>query len=242
MHAQNATATVQQPHFDTTGLRKRVLTLVLFVLVQMSILFGLAGRLDWDAGWAYFIIFLAAGVVNAALVIAKHPDLIAERAQIGANAKSWDKALVLLVGLTLPLMTLGLSGLDRRYGWTIGLSNSVQVGGLIVTVLGFSMVSWALAHNRFFSGVVRIQTDRGHEVATGGPYSIVRHPGYVGMITFNLGIPLLLGSLVALVSAAVTALLFILRTALEDRTLQQELPGYTEYASRVRYRLLPGLW
>ena len=96
--------------------------------------------------------------------------------------------------------------------------------------------------NRFFSTMVRIQADRGQTVATAGPYRYVRHPGYVGYSVSFFGMALALGSLWALVPAVLMACLLVVRTALEDRTLQDELAGYTDYARQVRYRLLPGIW
>nr|NIN68360.1 isoprenylcysteine carboxylmethyltransferase family protein [Anaerolineae bacterium]NIN98447.1 isoprenylcysteine carboxylmethyltransferase family protein [Anaerolineae bacterium] len=107
---------------------------------------------------------------------------------------------------------------------------------------GYALGVWAIASNAFFSQIVRIQKERGHRVATGGPYRFVRHPGYVGTILVGLAAPIMLGSLWALIPGGAVALLFILRTALEDQTLLGELEGYGTYAGRVRYRLLPGVW
>jgi len=109
-------------------------------------------------------------------------------------------------------------------------------------MLGIVVLVWAMAANKFFSATVRIQEERGHTVATGGPYRYVRHPGYVGWLMLTLATPVVLGSRWALVPAGITVILTILRTALEDRTLHSELEGYREYAERVRYRLLPGIW
>jgi len=111
-----------------------------------------------------------------------------------------------------------------------------------VCTLGYALLTWAMVSNSFFSQIVRIQTDRGHAVVTRGPYRFVRHPAYVGMILFELGMASLLASWPALLVSGVCALLLILRTALEDRTLQTELPGYLDYARQVRYRLVPGIW
>ena len=113
---------------------------------------------------------------------------------------------------------------------------------LIVFVLGMGLFDWAMLSNRFFSGTVRIQEDRGHTVVADGPYRVVRHPGYVGMIVMFVLPPLVLGSLWALIPAGLAALATVIRTALEDKTLQVELPGYAEYAQRTRYRLLPRVW
>ena len=117
-----------------------------------------------------------------------------------------------------------------------------HAGGLLLTLLGYALFLWAMASNAFFAEGVRIQEERGHTVATGGPYRYVRHPGYVGAIVAQLATPLLLESPWAVIPSAGSAGLYVLRTCLEDRTLVEELPGYREYARRVRCRLLPGVW
>jgi protein-S-isoprenylcysteine O-methyltransferase Ste14 len=135
-----------------------------------------------------------------------------------------------------------VAGLDLRYGWLSGITPSAQIAALLIVIAGYALVVWATGTNAFFSQVVRIQTERGHTVISSGPYRYVRHPAYVGMILLVLGAPIMLGSWWALLPGGLSALLVVLRTALEDRTLQADLAGYREYAGRVRYRLLPGVW
>jgi protein-S-isoprenylcysteine O-methyltransferase Ste14 len=131
--------------------------------------------------------------------------------------------------------------LNFRFGWPPEVAVWLQVAGFALYVLGWAIHLWAMAANRYFALVVRIQTDRGQTVATGGPYRYVRHPGYVGGILVSVAAALVLGSAWALIPGALGGLLLV-RTILEDRTLQRELDGYCEYAGRVRYRLLPGVW
>jgi protein-S-isoprenylcysteine O-methyltransferase Ste14 len=135
-----------------------------------------------------------------------------------------------------------IAGLEVRFGWTTGMALPVHIAGLLASVLGYAIFVWAMAANAFFTEGVRIQEERGHTVATGGPYRFVRHPGYAGAILGIVAAPFLLGSWWALVPAALAAGGYVLRTAWEDRTLQDELPGYREYAQRTRYRLVPGIW
>jgi len=135
-----------------------------------------------------------------------------------------------------------VAGFDDRWGWSPRLAVAVQVAGFAAVALGDVLFAWAMASNQFFSSVVRIQQDRGHTVQTGGPYRFVRHPGYVGTIVPALATPLALGSLWAFIPAALLSAVIVVRTALEDKTLQDELAGYAEYAQRTRYRLLPGVW
>jgi protein-S-isoprenylcysteine O-methyltransferase Ste14 len=132
-----------------------------------------------------------------------------------------------------------VAGLDHRYNWSSEVPLWLVVIGFILISLGYAFATWALAENRFFSSVVRIQTDRGHTVCDSGPYRFVRHPGYAGNILALFGIVLALGSVWTLIPAAVASIIAVIRTVLEDRTLQEELPGYRDYARRVRYRLFP---
>jgi protein-S-isoprenylcysteine O-methyltransferase Ste14 len=122
------------------------------------------------------------------------------------------------------------------------LHQAAQIAGLTVCILGHALWIWAMVSNRFFSQIVRIQSERGHAVATAGPYRYVRHPAYLGLIFFDLALSILLASWWALLASGACALLLLLRTALEDRTLQAELTGYGDYARQVRYRLIPGIW
>lgn len=157
------------------------------------------------------------------------------------GAKAWDTALLGLYGVAMMIMWI-VAGLDLRYGWSSGISPSAQILALLIVIAGYALVVWATGTNAFFSQVVRIQTERGHTVIRSGPYRVVRHPAYVGMILVVVGAPILLGSWWALIPGVISAVLMIVRTSLEDKTLQAELPGYREYAQRTRYRLLPGVW
>jgi protein-S-isoprenylcysteine O-methyltransferase Ste14 len=135
-----------------------------------------------------------------------------------------------------------VASLDLRYGWNGSVPVPVQLGALVVAASAYGLGVWAISANAYFSKVVRIQNGRGQTVATGGPYRFVRHPGYLGEIVFELVTPFMLGSWWALVPGGVAAAFFIVRTALEDRTLCQELDGYQEYAGQVRHRLVPYVW
>jgi protein-S-isoprenylcysteine O-methyltransferase Ste14 len=167
--------------------------------------------------------------------------LVKERSQIKENAKGWDKAIGLLIGLFGPGMLL-VAGFDERWSWSPRLAVAIQIAAFVAVALGDVLFAWAMASNKFFSSVVRIQQDRGHAVQTGGPYHFVRHPGYVGTIIPALATPLALGSLWAFIPAGLLTAVMVVRTALEDKTLRDELAGYKEYARRTRYRLLPGVW
>lgn len=220
---------------------KRAIQILVIFLVLAALLFLAAGRLDWGMAWAYLAIYVVNVAVNTLVLLPRNPELIAERAETKADSKTWDKSLSLFIGAAM-LASLVVAGLQVRFGWSPALPLAIQLVALLLTVLAQALFSWAMICNPFFSRTVRIQTDRGQTVITNGPYHYVRHPGYTGMVFSMLTTPIMLGSLWALIPGAVAAVLYVVRTVLEDRTLQNELIGYPDYAQKVRYRLLPGVW
>jgi protein-S-isoprenylcysteine O-methyltransferase Ste14 len=198
----------------------------------------------WPVAWVCLGLTLAGVVGSRVAAVRAHPDLFEERSQFTANegTKSWDRLIVPFIGIVGPIIVGLVAGLNHRFAWPPALSLPVQVVGAAGLLFGLALSTWAMVANRFFSSVVRIQAERGHRVVDAGPYHFVRHPGYAGGTIGQLGIALMLGSVWALVPAGLVALAYVLRTALEDRTLQAELFGYREYAARVRWRLLPGIW
>jgi protein-S-isoprenylcysteine O-methyltransferase Ste14 len=211
------------------------------VLFMAVALFWAAGEFAWCAAWALIgvtsVWILATGVV----IVRNHPDLLAEQLGPRRGAKRWDIA-IMAVKAILQVVVLVVAGLDRRYGWTGEPDGAAQLAALIICGLGYSLVVWATASNAFFSQIVRIQLERGHTVVTGGPYGFVRHPAYAGGVLAEVSTPILLGSWWALIPGMLDASLMIVRTGLEDRTLQAELPGYREYAQSVPNRLVPRVW
>jgi protein-S-isoprenylcysteine O-methyltransferase Ste14 len=204
-------------------------------------LFGSAGRLDWWAGWAAVMVVAGWMIATAIVIFRINPGLLNERIGPGPGSRRWDVAIMNAFYL-LTLLRYITAGLDLRYGWTGGFPLIVQLAGLFVCILGYALFTWATAANPFFSRIVRIQVERGHTVAVGGPYRWLRHPGYLGAIAYEIAVAFLLASWPALSIGMVIAGLFILRIVLEDRTLLADLPGYAAYATRVRWRLLPGIW
>ncbi len=221
---------------------------IIFQLLLVVILIPLfplliSGRWGWWQGWVYAAVAILGFVISRVLASRAHPDLLAERSRFAdhQDAKSWDKILARIVGLGAGLVPLAV-GLEHRLGQGVEYSLGIQLLGLVLILAGYALGTWALIANRYFSGVVRIQHDRGHQVVSGGPYALIRHPGYVGALLSYIGTPLFLdGGWTFLIVAFLTAAL-VLRTSLEDRTLQEELPGYREYAGEVRSRLIPGIW
>jgi protein-S-isoprenylcysteine O-methyltransferase Ste14 len=223
---------------------KAWLRFIAVMLLLPVALFVAAGRLNWTMAWIYVGVTVLGTLVSRLAVIRTNPDLIAERAHSldREDVEGWDKKIVFFLVLLGPLATLIVSGLDDRFGWLPQISLALQLVALTIVVLGYVVGTWAMAVNRFFSAVVRIQKDRGQTVVTGGPYRLVRHPAYASTIVAQLVTPIMLGSLWALIPAGLVVVVTVIRTMAEDRTLYEELPGYAEYAQRTRYRLLPGVW
>jgi len=211
------------------------------ILVVALSLFLSAGRLDWPMGWGLVAVYAGWATANAVVLIPRCPELLAERATRRRGAKSWDAAILSVIGLSTLAKHI-LAGLDFRYGWSAGIPLWAQLLALTVSAAGYALGTWAMISNAFFSLVGRIQADRGHVVVTGGPYRYVRHPAYTGTTAFELLTPIALGSWWALIPGALNAVLTVARTALEDGMLRTELAGYEEYAARTPFRLLPGVW
>lgn len=223
------------------GLARYLLREGMSLLTVAALMFASAGTLAWWGAWAMLAV-TGAWIAGMTIIVQRRsPGLFAERLEVRPDARRWDVAYTSLHGL-LQLATFIVAGLDRRFGCTVGLPVAAQGLALVACVVGYTLFLWAVACNPFFSQIVRIQAERGHTVATQGPYRFLRHPGYLGGVVTQIGIPVLLGSWPALAVGAVDTLALIVRTAVEDRTLQADLPGYAEYASRVRYRLVPGVW
>jgi protein-S-isoprenylcysteine O-methyltransferase Ste14 len=240
----NATTPEQQSNRESetaSAIRKRMVQVVVTFLLLAAILFVSAGTLEWPMAWAYLGVGLGILVLNALILLPRQPEMVAERSHTKEDAKGWDRVLGTLMTMTT-LVTLIVAGLDKRFGWSPAYTLAIHLLALLLLALGQGLFTWSMASNKFFSRAVRIQTDRGHTVESGGPYGYVRHPGYVGLIISTLATPLVLGSLWALPLAGLVVVGHVTRTALEDRTLLVELEGYADYAQQVRYRLLPGVW
>jgi len=214
---------------------------VLSIVSYGAIIFFLAGRIDYWQGWGLLAIF-AAMIIALLIIFKDNMELLQERRKPGPGTPWWDKLFTDLFGIfTLAIIVIGC--LDAgRFGWSQSLPLWLYLLCYPLITLAFVLFLWSMKVNRFFSSVVRIQEDRGHQVITTGPYRYVRHPGYVGGLIAVPCLALILGSLWALIPACAMCLVFLIRTPLEDRLLHQNLPGYAEYAQNVRYRLIPGLW
>ena len=222
-----------------------VISFIIFTTVLMvGALFISAGSIQWWEGWAYVGMSLVVLITSRLLIIIKNPDMAIERAEASQKegVKSWDKILLPITAIIGPLISWIIAGLDERFGLTPDLPDYFQIIALCLIFLGNMVGTWSMIVNRFFSSQVRIQKDRGHYVIDTGPYRIVRHPGYAGSILAWIAAPVFFSSYWVAIPSIVVIILIIIRTALEDQTLQEELPGYHEYSNRVCYRLVPGIW
>jgi protein-S-isoprenylcysteine O-methyltransferase Ste14 len=217
---------------------------ILFFFGLPVLVFLAAGTFHWWQAWVYIGISYAASITSRALITKRHPDLLQERLHYSdkTDAKKWDKMLMPLVALISPAAYFLTAGFDKRFGWSDPIPLSLYLIALILTLVFYAFSTWALAENRFFSAVVRIQTDRGQTVVDSGPYRYVRHPGYLAGMLVGLTFPLMMGSWWAYIPVGIMCTLIVVRTALEDTTLINELPGYAEYTLKTKYRLLPGIW
>jgi protein-S-isoprenylcysteine O-methyltransferase Ste14 len=211
------------------------------IAVQAALLFGSFGGFAWPAAWLYLGLVLAFQSTLTAMLLRRNPELLNARARLQPGSRSWDLA-ILVAAFLLGYVALAAAGLETRRSGDASLSAGRVLVGIAGMASAFALILRAMIENPHFEGLVRIQTERGHAVCRSGPYAWIRHPGYAGMILGNLCIPLLLGSRWAAIPAGAAALLLVLRTALEDRTLQLELTGYLDYAAAVRSRLIPGVW
>ena len=220
-----------------------MLQVLIFVFINPLLPVLITRRWSWWEAWVYAVINILGFVASRAIAGRKHPDLLAERARMlhHDDPEPWDRWLAPLVGLGGGLIPL-TAGLDGLFSTLPNFSILVKIAALVLMLAGFALGSYALVENRFFSGMVRIQTDRGHKVISSGPYAWIRHPGYTGALVSYIAAPVLLDAVWAFIPAILLSIVLVIRTHLEDETLQDRLVGYREYAEQVRFRLFPGIW
>jgi protein-S-isoprenylcysteine O-methyltransferase Ste14 len=224
------------------GVTRWASQIVIMTLITAVILFISAGRLSWAGAWAFLGLNVFTQALSAFIFIPHQPDMLTERTQVREGTKSYDRLLTPLITIFGTLAIIVVAGLDARFGWSKLVPAAVWWAALLLALACQLFVLWAMASNRFFATTVRIQEERGHQVVDTGPYRLLRHPGYAGSIIYTLLIPLVLGSYWTYIPAGLTVLLLVVRTSLEDHTLQAELPGYAEYTQEVHSRLIPGIW
>lgn len=221
---------------------KAVLLMLMLVIIMAIIFFTAAGRFDIPRAWLFFGAMLVYFLVSIIVLYKFNPQLIDARLKRRVGDKLWDKILMRVTNLFGVYVPIAIAGLDvGRFKWSY-LSIYFTLVGFVLWIVSNFFSTWAMAVNKFFEPTVRIQKDREHQVIMTGPYRFVRHPGYLGGAMFYIAAPFIIGSAYALIPGAVAIVLITIRTALEDKTLQNELNGYTEYTKQVKYKLIPGIW
>jgi protein-S-isoprenylcysteine O-methyltransferase Ste14 len=237
-----ATVSDQSRQPEPTDRRRLVLSIGWTLLIFVLCLFLPAGSWAWFRGWLIVFVIVTASVVITLYLRRVNPEVIAGRVNRHEGTKRWDFLLGAFFLLPTMLAIPIVAALDDgRFHW-LPVPWWGCVMGYTLLITGMVGLTWAESVNKFFEPSVRIQTDRGHRVIDSGPYSIVRHPGYVSGFLVIIGMPVCLGSLWALIPAVLACLLLVVRTIWEDQTLRNELTGYQEYARRVQYRLIRGIW
>jgi protein-S-isoprenylcysteine O-methyltransferase Ste14 len=224
------------------GIKRWSMQMVFSLLIFGALLFLIAGKWLWIAGCVYLAMNAVTQLLSAFVLIPRQGGMLAERSRVHEDTKDWDRVLAPAITIVGTLAVLVTAALDARFGWSKDFPAGWQGVGAAFAFASQMFVLWAMASNSFFSTMVRIQTDRGHAVIQSGPYRYIRHPGYAGALVYTLLVPIVLGSWWTFIPALITIVLIMLRTRLEDQTLQAELPGYQEYAARVKYRLVPCIW
>lgn len=220
---------------------KTTMKVIIGIIVLLLLLFGSAGTIYWIEAWILIIIYFIYVLGSFIWLKKNNPELLKERTSRRNEGKWWDKIILTIYTILLMFM-LVICGIDAvRFHWS-NLPLILKIIGFIGYIPSVIIIFLTIKENAYLSEVVRIQKDRSQQVVKTGPYKYVRHPMYSGIILMILFTPFALGSFIALIFSGLIIILFIIRTYLEDKTLQNELPGYKEYIKKVRYRLVPGLW
>jgi protein-S-isoprenylcysteine O-methyltransferase Ste14 len=217
------------------------ITTVFFGVLPAVLVFGLAGRWDLWNVWAYVGIAVVLFAFQALALYRKNPDLLKEQMKPAARELQGRRLLHISFNV-MAFLALSIAGLDQRFHWSDIVPPAGVVAGLVIGAMGLGLYTWSMLSNAFFSSLARIQADRGQRVISEGPYAIVRHPGYAGLQLSLAAIGLALNSLLSIIPALIAVAFVAGMTALEDRMLKGELAGYADYAGKVRYRLIPGIW
>jgi len=220
---------------------RRAAQVLVGLLLMMAVFFISAGRTDLPRAWVFFGLYFVSLLLNMVIFLKFNPEIIRARSEIRGEMKWWDKIFTVFYIVFILTMII-ICGLD------VGRFNISSTGigffvvGIIFFAMGWAFITWSMVENKFFETTVRIQNEKDHRVVSTGPYAIVRHPGYVGMLLFYGCAPFIIGSLYGLIPALLLAFAFVFRTYFEDKTLYKELPGYEEYTRKVKYRLFPFIW
>jgi protein-S-isoprenylcysteine O-methyltransferase Ste14 len=222
---------------------KILLMVIIFIVIVPLLPLLISWNWGWWEAWIYFAFSFLGFIISRYLAGRKHPDLIRERGKYldHDNPEHWDRKLSPLLGIVGAAIPIA-AGLDGRFGPSADFGWVIKGIAIFLMLASNALGTAAMMANRFFSGMVRLQTDRGHHVISGGPYRWVRHPGYLGALLTYAAVPFLMDSWWTLIPAFLSFLVIVIRTRLEDDFLQKSLDGYKDFTQKVRYRLFPGIW
>lgn len=223
-----------------TGIRAFIAP-VNWIIVTGLVFFLSSGKLNYPRAWIYIAVYLCGSLIFSTILLSKSPELLNARGKIQEGTKKPDKYLILTYFIFAIILTPLVAGLDVRFSLCY-ISFPYLFLAILFYILSAAFSLWPMLHNPFFEGTVRIQDDRKHEVIKSGPYKIVRHPGYVGMLFGSFPLPLAFGSALSFIPVFIMVIIIFVRTYFEDLTLQKELPGYSDYCKEVRYRIIPFIW
>ena len=228
---------------DSKLTRRAIVQMALIVILVPMLPLLISWQWDWWEAWVYAFLSIGGFVVSRVLAGRKNPGQLAERAKglMHQDAEEWDRKLAPIAGLGGSVIPIA-AGLDAVFGWSASISLPVRLVGLALMLIGYFISTYALVENSFFSGMVRLQKERGHHVIDTGPYAWVRHPGYAGALLLYIGVPLLLNSWWSYLPFALWMIPLVIRTSKEDQFLQEKLEGYKEFTRKTKYRLFPGIW
>jgi protein-S-isoprenylcysteine O-methyltransferase Ste14 len=212
---------------------------VLFGAISPTVIFGLAGRWDLWNVWAYAGISVISLAFQTLVIYRQSSDLLKARMIESGGRVRWTAHHAFVV---LSILQWSIAGLDQRFHWSDNIPSAGLVAGLVIVAIGWGLTTWSVWVNRFFSPTVRIQADRGQRVISTGPYAIVRHPGYATILLYMVASAVALNSLLSIIPAVIYMAVTVRQTMIEDRMLRDELAGYADYAAKVRFRLIPGIW
>lgn len=233
--------TMKNEKLTKSGIRA-FLAPINWIIITGLVFFLASGEIHNLRVWIYIGVYVIGALTIGTLLYKKSPKLLNDRGKMQQGTKQLDKVLILTYFFLAIVITPLIAGIDQRFHLSEPLPFCYLYVGIILYLVSALFSTWPMLHNPFFEGTVRIQKEKNHTVITTGPYKIVRHPGYLGMLFGSTALPLALGSLLAFIPLFMMIMIIFVRTYFEDKTLQRELPGYAEYCKKVKYRLIPFIW
>ena len=222
--------------------KRYIIAIFILIILQALLLFVSSGKINILRFWIFIVVNLVYVIFSTILLYRINPELINQRGEIKRDAKLWDQFLMRAHNIVLIFILPIVIGLDvGRFQWSY-LNYYYLIPGYLLFIFSDILVNWAMIVNTHFEATVRIQRDREHKVITSGPYKLVRHPGYLAAVVYFISLPMILGSIYGFIPSIMGIIILIIRTGLEDKTLLNELEGYSEYSKKVKYRLMPGIW